>query len=404
MVLAAFTKRAQIPFSAWLPAAIAAPTPVSALVHSSTLVTAGVFLLIRFSGLMLNYKLILDICFIVGVLTMFIAGLVANFEVDLKKVVALSTLSQLGLIFIILGVGSPVLAYFHLVIHALFKSRLFICAGFLIHNLQGSQDRRYGSVFNYSSPVLGVVFGCTNLALCGFPFMAGFYSKDRVLEGVFIGPFNSLIILIVVLSTGFTVSYSLRVVYRSVNQKGKMHAVSLSEDFRFHLVLRILVLFVISILAGFFFSWWMTSPGNVFTLSLLEKRYIGLVCRFSFLVIIGWFIFSNLKIYRAYIFRFFNLIFFLPIFRSFFSSSFFLGFGLSGLKNVDKGWLEYLGPMGLRVYLRGLGRYSQFSQLIISVNRYIISLVGVGVVLYIFYYLKSFYSVVLKPRRSNYLL
>lgn len=130
VVIAAITKRAQIPFSAWLPAAMAAPTPVSSLVHSSTLVTAGVYLLIRFHNL-LEYNSYL---LVISVLTLFMSGLGANYEIDLKKIIALSTLSQLGIIMFILSLGQYEIAFFHLVRHATFKSLLFLCAGYYIHN------------------------------------------------------------------------------------------------------------------------------------------------------------------------------------------------------------------------------------------------------------------------------
>lgn len=141
VVLAAITKRAQIPFSSWLPAAIAAPTPVSALVHSSTLVTAGVYLLIRFRFL-LNNSTIFYALLLFGNLTIFMAGLGANYEMDLKKIIALSTLRQLGLIMGILSLGFYKMAFFHLLTHALFKALLFLCAGVLIHNIINFQDIR----------------------------------------------------------------------------------------------------------------------------------------------------------------------------------------------------------------------------------------------------------------------
>lgn len=206
VVLAAITKRAQIPFSAWLPAAIAAPTPVSALVHSSTLVTAGVYLLIRFSYL-LNVNTII---FYVGRITIFISGVGANFENDLKKIIALSTLSQLGVIMFILSLGLRDLAFFHLLTHALFKSLLFLCAGVFIHGLGDAQDIRFLGGILYLIPFSSFCFFSCSLSLCGFPFLSGFYSKDLILELFIIGGINSLIILIIIVGTLCTVSYSVR--------------------------------------------------------------------------------------------------------------------------------------------------------------------------------------------------
>ena len=189
IILAAITKSAQIPFSSWLPAAIAAPTPVSALVHSSTLVTAGVYLLIRFNYLLFNNLLGQFLLLIAG-LTIFISGLGANFEFDLKKIIALSTLSQLGLIIIILSMGFYKLAFFHLLTHAIFKALLFICAGSIIHNILNSQDIRSIGGLCLNIPVTRSFFNIANLALCGIPFLAGFYSKDIILEIVTLSYIN----------------------------------------------------------------------------------------------------------------------------------------------------------------------------------------------------------------------
>lgn len=142
LIFGSFTKRAQIPFSAWLPAAMAAPTPVSALVHSSTLVTAGVFLLIRFFGRLSEFFYFCPILFYWGVITSLMASLTALFENDMKKIIALSTLSQLGVIIFCLGLNQPYLTFYHLVTHALFKALLFICAGTFIHCNYNVQDIR----------------------------------------------------------------------------------------------------------------------------------------------------------------------------------------------------------------------------------------------------------------------
>jgi NADH-ubiquinone oxidoreductase chain 5 len=209
-MLAAITKRAQIPFSRWLPAAIAAPTPVSALVHSSTLVTAGVFLLFRFYPFLSSTRYFNKRILVVGALTALIAGLSANTECDIKKVIALSTLRQLGVIIVSLGLGAPMLAFFHLVTHALFKALLFLCAGSLIHLHFHSQDLRFIGNLSPQIPSISASLIVSNLALCGAPFIAGFYSKDLILELSLSSPTSLPILSLFFFATGLTVSYTAR--------------------------------------------------------------------------------------------------------------------------------------------------------------------------------------------------
>ena len=211
VVLAAITRSAQIPFSSWLPAAMAAPTPVSALVHSSTLVTAGVYLLIRFSstfGGRLNMALLLF-----SGLTMFMAGLGANFEFDLRRIIALSTLRQLGLMIMTISLGLPGLAYFHLLTHALFKALLFICAGGVIHSMGDSQDIRFMGGLSVYIPFISSSLMVSNFALCGIPFLAGFYSRDFILEIFSMSYLNIFGFFLLFVSTGLTVCYSFRLFY-----------------------------------------------------------------------------------------------------------------------------------------------------------------------------------------------
>ncbi|GLH05856.1 NADH-ubiquinone oxidoreductase chain 5 [Gryllus bimaculatus] len=163
VILAAVTKRAQIPFSSWLPAATAAPTPVSALVHSSTLVTAGVYLLIRF-GIIIEMYSMNDFILFIGCLTIFMSGLGANFEFDLKKIIALSTLSQLGLI----------------IRRTIGLALLFICAGVIILGINDLQDIRGMRGIVNQIPLTSICFIVSNLALCGIPFLSGFYSKVKI--------------------------------------------------------------------------------------------------------------------------------------------------------------------------------------------------------------------------------
>lgn len=212
LIIAAITKRAQIPFSTWLPMAIAAPTPVSALVHSSTLVTAGVYIMIRFNKLLVRSGLN-KILFFLAVITIFIAGLIANLEVDLKKIIALSTLRQLGVIMIILRIGLRIIAFYHLLVHAIFKSLLFICAGVIIHSIRNNQDIRLLGRLKDIFPFVIICFFIANLALCGAPFIAGFYSKDLIMELIYRRGSNTYLLIFIIISLTFTVSYSFRLFY-----------------------------------------------------------------------------------------------------------------------------------------------------------------------------------------------
>nr|YP_010401066.1 NADH dehydrogenase subunit 5 [Barbatia decussata]UQT65999.1 NADH dehydrogenase subunit 5 [Barbatia decussata] len=181
MVVAGMTKSAQMPFCAWLPAAMAAPTPVSSLVHSSTLVTAGVYLMMRFSESLIS-GVMMSLLLITSSLTMIMAGGSAMFEGDSKKVVALSTLSQLGMMFFVLSMGFPFLCLFHVYMHAFLKALLFMGVGSMIH-CRGDQDiHSMGSGWVDSPASSGfIVLAC--LSLAGFPFLCGFFSKDMIVEG-----------------------------------------------------------------------------------------------------------------------------------------------------------------------------------------------------------------------------
>nr|YP_009501912.1 NADH dehydrogenase subunit 5 [Freysuila caesalpiniae]AWU48916.1 NADH dehydrogenase subunit 5 [Freysuila caesalpiniae] len=209
--LACLTKSAQFPFSAWLPAAMAAPTPISSLVHSSTLVTAGVYMLIRFYSSLIMSDLT-GMLLLISLLTVLIAGLSALQEFDMKRLVALSTLGQLGFMMVILSLGYPYIAFFHLLIHALFKALLFMCAGLIIHSSMGYQDlRKVGSLS--ISPLTNISLNIASFSLMGVPFSSGFYSKDSLLElilcsygGVGLGLMMCFMALV-------TISYSVRMIY-----------------------------------------------------------------------------------------------------------------------------------------------------------------------------------------------
>lgn len=229
---------------------MAAPTPVSALVHSSTLVTAGVYLLVRFSPLIRNINCTIFIIF--SIMTIFISGLGANFEFDLKKIIALSTLRQLGLIMMILFLGYPILAFFHLLSHAFFKALLFLCAGLIIHNINNSQDiRDIGYVINII-PYSSRCFIVSRFSLCGLPFLSGFYSKDLILEIFSISNINFFYYLFFILSIIFTVSYSFRLInYLFCLGSGNYVFQSYHEDKK--MIFSIILLVIMAIFIGSFF-------------------------------------------------------------------------------------------------------------------------------------------------------
>merc|ERR1712117_526852 len=171
-----------------------------ALVHSSTLVTAGVYLIIRLNFIFCGSNST-NILLFIGIITILLAGAAAIFEIDIKKVIALSTLSQLGVIIIILGSIEPVLSFFHLLRHAYFKAILFICAGIIIHNIKDYQDIRKIRIISNVIPITFRVIMVANLRLCGLPFLRGFYSKDIILEIIIISTIRFVIFLIIIVAT-----------------------------------------------------------------------------------------------------------------------------------------------------------------------------------------------------------
>nr|YP_009172237.1 NADH dehydrogenase subunit 5 [Hypsosinga pygmaea]ALF36394.1 NADH dehydrogenase subunit 5 [Hypsosinga pygmaea] len=213
LLLAACSKSAQFPFSAWLPAAMAAPTPISALVHSSTLVTAGVFLLIR----ILNnpHPQSMLIILIISSMTAIYASMSANWEMDLKKIIALSTLSQIAMMMFAISIGSINLAFFHLIIHAMFKSMMFLCAGNIIHSSSYQDMRNMGTIID-KSPIIFSSLALSSMSLMGIPFMSGFFSKDPIVETILHSKTFSMITFLMILSVGMTSTYSIRMIMMSL--------------------------------------------------------------------------------------------------------------------------------------------------------------------------------------------
>nr|YP_002791083.1 NADH dehydrogenase subunit 5 [Onchidella celtica]AAR21544.2 NADH dehydrogenase subunit 5 [Onchidella celtica] len=224
--VAALTKSAQYPFSAWLPAAMAAPTPVSALVHSSTLVTAGIFLVIRLSYNLPLGDSVSTLLLFCGALTCLLGGWAATYENDIKKIIALSTLSQLGVMVFSLGLGSTALALFHLYTHALFKALLFLAAGALLMASFGAQDLRVLGGVGLSMPAVMVMFNLSSLCLVGAPFMSAFYSKHMILEKMFQSGINLVSIILMLVATMMTAKYVSRSLKAVVWSKPVMPGIS----------------------------------------------------------------------------------------------------------------------------------------------------------------------------------
>nr|YP_010710347.1 NADH dehydrogenase subunit 5 [Dyscolus irriguus]WCS92097.1 NADH dehydrogenase subunit 5 [Dyscolus irriguus] len=364
VMVAAMTKSAQIPFSSWLPAAMAAPTPVSALVHSSTLVTAGVYLLIRFN-VILNENLCLFLL-LIATLTMFMAGLGANFEFDLKKIIALSTLSQLGLMMSILSMGNYKLAFFHLLTHALFKALLFMCAGAIIHNLKDMQDIRFMGNLMVQMPLTCICMNVSNLALCGMPFLAGFYSKDLILEIVCMDFVNMFIFFLFFISTGLTVCYSFRLCYYSITGDFNFYSFHSLNDEGWIMLKSMLTMLIFVIFMGSMLSWFIFPtpimiclPIELKTLALTVSMigaWLGYeLSKFS----ISW-LSNSLKFYQySY---FFGFMWFMPNISTFSMNYMPMVMSYNLYKSFDQGWNEYFGGQGMYENMKKNSIFFQFLQ------------------------------------------
>jgi len=357
ITIAAITKRAQIPFSRWLPAAIAAPTPVSALVHSSTLVTAGVFLIIRFYPFLESISGFKPILLFISVITLIIAGMAANYETDLKKVIALSTLSQLGVIIIRLGIGFPYLALFHLYTHALFKALLFLCAGTIIHNSSNSQDIRLMGIFFSQGPLTITCINIANLSLCGAPFLSGFFSKDLILEQSLLNPTRILILILAFVATRLTASYSIRLSLCSLWATIKSNSFHSKNEKDYYINWPTIILATCAIIAGSTIQILLPEfrPSAILLPQSHKFLTIIVIIIGLFLIGINWSYMSNniafnkdrspiiAKKYK----RFFSLMWFITPLSTQPLTNFSINQGTLVLKTIDQGWLEILGGQGV---------------------------------------------------------
>lgn len=349
IIIAAITKRAQIPFSRWLPAAIAAPTPVSALVHSSTLVTAGVFLIIRFYNFLHSLPYFNSIILFIAVSTIFIAGLRATTECDIKKIIALSTLSQLGIIITRIGLNAPNLAYFHIVTHALFKALLFICAGAFINEHLHTQDLRWMGNLYIQIPTASACITLANLALCGFPFIAGFYSKDLIIEAAININHNLFIVIVAFIRLGLTSFYSIRF------SLAVLWGPNLSNPFtrikeNIEIIEPTILLGILSIFAGRIIRWIILLTNDTFILPTIIKLLPIIIITIG--LILAWILNTNTITNKSSIIlhsisHYASCIiwFLVPL-----STQFIIKAPLASahqyIKSIDQGWLEILSGQG----------------------------------------------------------
>nr|ALR69309.1 NADH dehydrogenase subunit 5 [Bemisia tabaci] len=262
-----FSKSAQIPFSSWLTEAMAAPTPVSALVHSSTLVTAGVYLMMRFKSAMTSFQMD-QIIFTAAMMTLTMASMNSLMEMDMKKLVALSTLGQISIMFISMSANLYSLAFFHMIMHATFKALIFLCTSTLI-SISNTQDLRKMSSTSKNLMVTNISFNVASMILCALPFVSSFYSKEIIMEMIMIKPLNKILTMSFITLMSVTTIYSLKMMM--IVNLNKMSLTMKMKSELYTQVMSKVILLIPSIILGNKLAWLMELNKDVIYLSVSEK-------------------------------------------------------------------------------------------------------------------------------------
>jgi NADH-quinone oxidoreductase subunit L len=289
LFIGAMGKSAQVPLHVWLPGSMEGPTPISALIHAATMVTAGIFMVSRMSPMFELSETALIVVMVVGAITALFMGLLGIVQNDIKKVVAYSTLSQLGYMTVALGVSAYSVAIFHLMTHAFFKALLFLAAGSVIVALHHKQDIRKMGGLRKKMPITYWTSLIGTLALIGFPGFAGFYSKDMIIEAVHFSqlPFSDWVYVAVVIGVFITAFYSLRMFFLVFHGESRMdeHTASHVKESPFSITLPLVALAIPSALIGYLtidpmlFNGWLdnaiTVAANHTSMASLEANFHG---------------------------------------------------------------------------------------------------------------------------------